>query len=250
MKEVGKVFATTDYEQFVLERTNESVRLGTPTSNSHIKKLEQSLIDGHIMIPALVSKRQKNGKFIIIEGQHRFMASKALGAPFTFTVQLDDIPLQEKIRVINSNMKPWNSATHIESLSGWKHDDVIEFKKCAEEFGLGYSAFNALCTGKDSYTWASSTGEVPFDVSAKRKELSELKSVLGKKTRVNFVCQAIHRLSKLPNASMSRIAVIIAKCEKDKAVEFPVNPASLLDFLVKKYNHGLPEAQKTYRIVK
>lgn len=250
MKTLGTVYATTNYMQFALESTNAIVRLGTAESERHIANLAQNLADGHVMIPALVSKRQKNGKFVIIDGQQRFLACKKLGVPFVFVIQLDDISLQEKIRAVNNNMRPWKSKTHIESLAGWDHEDVIDFKQCAKEFGLGYSAFNALCTGIDNISWAGTTGEVPFDLTACRNKLLPLKEALGKKTRVHYVCQAIYRFLKFPNVNVQQLATTLTKIERDKGFSFSTTMSDNIDALIKKYNHGLPEQEKTYRIVK
>lgn len=84
---IGKVYQTTDYDQFKRIEENRPLRM----TGSHWKMLLESIRENGQLAPAIV-----NGRNEIIDGQHRLEACRITGSPFTYIVlaggEFDDIP--------------------------------------------------------------------------------------------------------------------------------------------------------------
>lgn len=72
---VNYIMSTTDYEKFKFRKGNRTL------NRKNFLKLVNSMKEKQLMIPILV-----NEKFEIIDGQHRFSASKELGLPIYYYI--------------------------------------------------------------------------------------------------------------------------------------------------------------------
>ena len=70
MKTINQVMMTNDYNMFKNIEGNRNI------NKIHLKRLKQSIQEKHIMVPIIV-----NGKYEIIDGQHRFQSAKDLSKP-------------------------------------------------------------------------------------------------------------------------------------------------------------------------
>lgn len=82
IKETNKVYTTTDYNMFIMLSggKNRPLKLNKQT----YKNLKHSIKNKGIIQPILVEYDSSKGKYIIIDGQHRFTAAKDLNLPIEF----------------------------------------------------------------------------------------------------------------------------------------------------------------------
>ena len=121
--------ATRDYEQFAYLRENRDV--SQKAVSRLIKSIETE--DLSYCFPILVTSGDKSfkDKFVILDGQHRFEALKALGLPIYYIITPKAICAQDII-MANANTKKWTRADIVKSLAKTGYQDaqrVVEFSK-------------------------------------------------------------------------------------------------------------------------
>lgn len=98
---INDVYITSDYSVFKISETNRCV------NPAHVERLKYSLSIRHVMMPIVV-----NQNYVVIDGQHRLEACKALGLPIPFIVVAGGGDLE--IQLLNSVGKTWTKKDFLE----------------------------------------------------------------------------------------------------------------------------------------
>lgn len=133
-KVINQVYETTDYSLFKTLEGNRSVQ------KLHVKRLKDSFQIQKLQSPIIV-----NEKFEIIDGQHRFNASKDLGLPVDYIV-CNNYGLKE-VQQLNSNSSNWKSMDYLNAFCDMGHQEYIKFRNFMNEYpDFGFRACEMLLT--------------------------------------------------------------------------------------------------------
>ena len=116
-----QVYKTTDYDKFKIVNGNRDI------NEVHVKRLIQSFQNNH-----LVSIITVNEKFQIIDGQHRFLASKEKQLPLYYVI-LKGYGLEE-VQVLNTNSSNWKKVDHLKSYCDLGYASYIQMQKFMDDF--------------------------------------------------------------------------------------------------------------------
>jgi len=135
MIKTNQVYTTNDYSLFT---TMEGNRKLNPT---HIKRLKVSMSEDYLKIPIIV-----NGKYQIIDGQHRFQAVQDLGLSVVYMV-MKDYGL-EQVQRLNTNSSNWKIADYMESYCNRGNKHYIKYRDYKKMYNLGDYESMAMLKGK------------------------------------------------------------------------------------------------------
>lgn len=125
-----KILTSTDYDRFRFDPTNRPIR-SNPRLLQSMKK--------HGWLYAYPMHVVKDGeRYIIKDGQHRFLAAKKLGLPVKFVV----CEVGADIAAINDTQRPWTITDHVQSRSAGGDTDyqyLMQFSR-AHKLPVGVSA--------------------------------------------------------------------------------------------------------------
>lgn len=107
---------TTDYDKFKFLGSNRGV------VESHVKKLKKSMRENPLVVPIIVNEKGE-----IIDGQHRFTASKELGIPVYYFV-VPNYGIKEVQRA-NTNSVNWSAKDRMDSFVAAGEEEYIKFNK-------------------------------------------------------------------------------------------------------------------------
>jgi hypothetical protein len=129
---------TLDYSIFKKEKRNR------PISQANVEKLMYSLLENNLMEskPVLVSK-----EMIVIDGQHRLAAAKALNMPIYYCVIEHDH--MEAIQLLNSAQKQWTAEDFFHFHN--ELPNAIFLKRMEKEHGCIATAFMNIFKEKKDY---------------------------------------------------------------------------------------------------
>jgi hypothetical protein len=127
----GKIYKTFDYDMFKVLDGNRSVH------NLHFKRIVFSMSQQHLLTPILV-----NEKMEIIDGQHRFEASRQLEQPIYFIVAAG-YSLSEVHR-LNTNSKNWAPADYIQGYRSLGNKNYTTYNQFKEKYNLGHNETMAI----------------------------------------------------------------------------------------------------------
>ena len=125
MKKIADVFVTTDYSMFKLIKGNRVVSL------AHVERLKMSFQKKYLFSPIIVNSRNE-----IIDGQHRYMAAKALKLPIHYMIQ-DGYGIEE-IKILNTNSKNWKAEDFLTAYCDMGYPEYLKFK----QFKAAFPDFN------------------------------------------------------------------------------------------------------------
>ena len=77
MKVLATIYATKDYENFKINDINRTV------SQPRVERMVKTL-NNEKFVPPIEVKKDRDGKYIIVDGQHRFSALRQLGRSIPF----------------------------------------------------------------------------------------------------------------------------------------------------------------------
>jgi hypothetical protein len=144
MKKVGDVLMTYDYDTFDHDEKNR------PINENNLGRIIKSMEDNFLITVSLVIK--KDGKLVIMDGQHRRMACKALKKPYFFTIvdDIEDYDLKSNNESLATlqNTKSWTPADFVHY---YKHQGNEEYSKLydfMEEMDLPCITSVICLTGK------------------------------------------------------------------------------------------------------
>jgi len=136
-----QVFETTDYGQFEFMRVNRRI------NPAYVKRLAGKISEHNLLhdFPIVVSKN-KNGKWTVLDGQHRLAAAEMLRVPIYYVVDGENFDLQQVIR-INEPTPGWKWNDFIDAYKKLGKRDYGQLREFKEESGLSYSLCISLLTG-------------------------------------------------------------------------------------------------------
>lgn len=122
-KIVASVYETYDYDKFhIMEKGNRDI--------DHYKNISLSMKEEFLFSPIIVNENME-----IIDGQNRFIASKALNKPIFYIVK-EGYSIKE-VRILNSNSRNWGKRDFIKSFADEGNEEyirIMEFMKQYPDF--------------------------------------------------------------------------------------------------------------------
>jgi len=155
MKTVNQVYSTTDYSLFKSLTGNRAV------NNVHVRRLRESFKSTYLLSPIIV-----NEKYEIIDGQHRFEATKELGLSVNFIV-CKGYSLSE-VQVLNTNMKNWKSEDYLNAYCDLGYPDYLKFREFMKKFpDFGFAPSQIILTNLCTTNRAFFSNEIKTDSNKK-----------------------------------------------------------------------------------
>jgi len=132
-----KILQTKDYDMFTFIKGNRNINIAKLT------KIMNDISDGFNMLqycPIICS--EKEGKLLIIDGQHRFEISKRIEQPVYYVVCSDITLLQ--IATLNSRTDKWKWNDFLNCYISIGYLDYIELKKFIDKYKVKPSVATGL----------------------------------------------------------------------------------------------------------
>jgi hypothetical protein len=195
------VQATTEYELFGLIGPNRTVDKG------HVNTIKQSLEeDGNWLMnsPIIV-----NGRFEVIDGQHRLEAAKELRLPVYFRI-LDGLTIQDA-RKMNIRHKGWKSYDYLKSYADEGRIPYVKLRTLKEEnpeVSLSVLIVYSLGSNVAGYNKNFREGTLEnFDIEKARTRLRKLAQLaeLNSSFRTKEVSRALLTMMGTPGYSHARM---------------------------------------------
>lgn len=122
----GNIMKTNNYDLFKMVKGNRRV------NQANYSKIIKSMKEEQLIIPIVV-----NEKYEIIDGQHRFLASKDLGKPvYYFVVNGYGIDQVKRANIASSN---WKKEDYLEMFISEGNTAYIEFEAIRERYDMSTS---------------------------------------------------------------------------------------------------------------
>ena len=132
---VTEIFQTYNYDKFKLLEDNRNINL------VHVKRLIESFNEKFLLCPIIV-----NEKFEIIDGQHRYTASKESGTPIYYYIAYG-YGIKE-VQKLNTNQKNWNKLDYLQMYAAEGLKPYVQFQEFMNDFpDFRISACEKILTG-------------------------------------------------------------------------------------------------------
>ena len=128
---------TSNYSLFALDSTNRSVE--------NIAKIKASLQKFGFLPSHPLHVVRRDRKLVVIDGQHRLVASKTLGIPVYYVVCQDS---EISIPQINSAQRAWSGIDYVKSFSAQGNQDYRTLSDFIQETGIPLTVASALLSGE------------------------------------------------------------------------------------------------------
>jgi hypothetical protein len=238
-----EVYVTKNYSLFTFLNGNREINL------VNLRKIKNSLSQKQILESAIIVGEGKNGLFIIIEGQHRFIACKELNLPVSFIIREDfDEDVHEKslndILLLSTASTNWD-------VNNFLGSNIVRGSKPYMIYGEIYEAFNfeheilfhvlntRLKTKLNHQLFKK--GELNINESDGDYLYSSLEKLdnfraLFEEVGLRYYLKAIHNILSIPNIDYGRLYKVLTTNN-----DFPVSRTVELaeQNIVLKYNKGL-----------
>lgn len=127
--EHSKVYVTKDYSIF---KTLDGNRL---LNKKNLSKLVKSIsTDGVLVIPIIVSYDKTDGKYFVIDGQHRLSVCEQLGKEVYFIVQ-ENYGIKE-VMIANATSTNWTKSDFLNLHLNSDKDSYKKFQEIMNDFGI------------------------------------------------------------------------------------------------------------------
>jgi len=126
IKKTAKTYSlqwTKDYSIFTFMKGNRNV------NPFNLKRITESMKVNPLFSPIMV-----NEKFEIIDGQHRFLASKELGLPINFII-VEGYSIKE-VHILNTNSSNWKRLDYLKGYVDLGLKPYIKFNEFMNEFPI------------------------------------------------------------------------------------------------------------------
>lgn len=111
-----------------------------------------------------------NELFVIIDGQHRFMACKILGLPIFYAIE--NVDINEAMILLNKNQLIWRLQDYVNSWAENGIECYIELNKYENEFHFGTSNNLIIFNGNSNNNAEKIRSGKPIKVSPQRYEIA------------------------------------------------------------------------------
>lgn len=141
-----KYYETTEYEKFAYFDSNRSVEHTASGTVSRRGNLKNSLkkYGWCLYLPVLVM--EKDDKFYIYDGQHRFELAKELKIPVIYQIVEPEFLPIEFVSKINSTSKKWSTYDFIKSYASGRNDVSEETTKSYQKLLEKADGYRKYCT--------------------------------------------------------------------------------------------------------
>jgi len=125
-----KLQRTKNYSQFTFTKENRDVNMLSLRPQHH--KLRESMMKYGFLPAFPIMAKSVNGKFVIMDGQHRLTFAKELGLPVFFVVDNTDICISE----INQAQATWTPNDYAKRWAAAGRKDYSEAMLFSEEYAI------------------------------------------------------------------------------------------------------------------
>jgi hypothetical protein len=248
--ELTKIYQTTNYKLFGKIKGNRNI------SNSHIKKLRQSIRKKYVKEVPIIVVRNPNFltdgcPFLIIDGQHRHSAISEENIPISFVIA--DIPEEEILRIIeliNTSGLEWDVTNFMGSKSEVGDINYTKYKSLYERFDFEHELFfyvmkkNGLSMNHSKFKdgLLTLTNDMFEEISNTFKWLEKYLPIVEKYGK-RYYLKALLDLYYLNGVNLKRLDEVIFKRVNSTATDYLLYSGSVrhsLNHLVLDlYNHNL-----------
>jgi hypothetical protein len=159
IKVIGKIYQTTDYDQFKYRKDNRLIK------TNHVLELAKSINKMGLRQPITVDVNLR-----VQDGQHRLAACKKLGIPVFYIIDAKSLSTAE-IAELQSTTEEWKQYDYTRSFSSDENPNYEKYGKFAETYSeFAHSCRLIMLTGE---TKASSSSKL---VEAFKQGLLKVKS--------------------------------------------------------------------------
>jgi hypothetical protein len=138
-------YQTSDYSRFKVSETNRSL------DTTHLRVIKRSLQELGWLSPYPINVVPRNGGLVIMDGQHRFTAAKALGIPILYSVEADRSDVQTLVGGLPQiPWRPVDFVTSYHNQGNPHYTKLLHFME-QQKLALGISA-KLLMSGEDGST--------------------------------------------------------------------------------------------------
>lgn len=134
---MSDVFSTKDFSLFILRDDNRD-----KISSDHLKAIKQSISECNLlyMRPIIVNESME-----IIDGQHRFLAAKALNVPIYYEIQKDVTPMH-MVRLNTS--RSWSSSDYLNFYVKNGYQEYIKLNNYMKSHDLPINVVLSMMLGR------------------------------------------------------------------------------------------------------
>jgi hypothetical protein len=228
------IYVTRDYKKFC--NSDENRGLSKPA----LKKMTDSMKKFGWLPAYPMHVVSRNGRLVVIDGQHRFAAAQSLNLPCLYVVCAENEKLQ--VSDINVAQKPWNNidfANSYHNQGDMNYTKLINFvEKYKLPLGISAKLLMAINGSKSTGTDVIREGKFKVKCEERAEIIAEvvvrLKGLVSWAAHSSFV-SAIMRCMNVDGFSASRF---IQKCEANPGMLMlqPTTEA-FVELIEKIYNH-------------
>lgn len=132
MKNPPKIQTSSQYDDFIFIQGNR------PLNRKKIEGMKADILNGLNLLPYCpVIVNEKDGKFILIDGQHRYTTAKELELPVYF-IASDNITLNQ-IATMNSKQDKWKESDFMNCYIQLGNEHYITLKEMCQKYKIGIS---------------------------------------------------------------------------------------------------------------
>lgn len=248
--ELTKIYQTTNYKLFGKIKGNRNI------SNSHIKKLRQSIRKKYVKEVPIIVVRNPNFltdgiPFLIVDGQHRFSAITEENIAISFVIA--DIPVEEVLRIIellNTSNLEWDVTNFLGSKSELGDVNYVKYKSLYDRFDFEHELFfyvmkkNGISMNHSKFKdgLLNVTDEIFDEISNTFQWLEKYLPIVEKYGK-RYYLKALLDLYYLNGINLKRLDEVINKRVNSTASDYLLYSGSVrhsLNHLVLDlYNHNL-----------
>jgi len=139
-----RFFETKDYDSFAFMEGNR------PIVRSNVNRFKEIIKNGELHDEIQVNPHRVNGKWVIVDGQHRFLAHKELGVAVPVLMKRKNVPLTGIIQ-INTTRKNWSSLDRVRSFAKLGNENykrlLAMYNELNEKHPVSVALVSKLCRG-------------------------------------------------------------------------------------------------------
>lgn len=140
-KQEVELFYTEDLDQFTLSKANRRVY------PQHVRRMAKSITRNGFLKDCPIKVIERDGQYVITDGQHRLEAARTLGVGVYFMTDTE-AEVASKIRVANQFSRAWALDDYLHHHIALENSNYIELKRFAERFKLPPSVALDILSGR------------------------------------------------------------------------------------------------------
>ena len=233
------ILSSKDYNKFSIAEENRSIR----KTNLTKKRKSMKKYGWIAACPAQVVIR--NGRHVIIDGQHRFRIAEELGIPVVYVVVPDRVGLV--ISEINNAQEPWNSLDYVSSECKKGNPHFVKLADFAERHSLPIGISAKLLLGQSNrHTGTREIRDGTFTVKDNNADqiaqiVSRVRVIVKWAANTGF----IDALSKACSINSFNPVQFIERCENNPGkLKLQPTTEAFLELIEEIYNFRTSDGKK------